>query len=270
MKTAVVFAAGPLGRVSFERLRGHVDALRADVLVAADGGLDLAYKLGCEPDLVIGDMDSVTPDSLAGARRSGVEIREFARAKDATDYELAIDAAVAAGAERVTVVGSESGRIDHLFATLMTLCAPKYASVAMEAVLGDSYLAVLNGADDTESPAALPALAASTRVGSGPNVAAVIESESDTNVRGRSRVVSPSSVILEGPSGSSVSLFAMNGAALGISTTGLAWALEEAKLEPGSSLGVSNEIARNIGTVRITTGCLAVVMPASAESKEVK
>ena len=32
-------------------------------VVAADSGLDQAYRLGISPDLVVGDMDSVTPGS---------------------------------------------------------------------------------------------------------------------------------------------------------------------------------------------------------------
>ena len=62
--------------------------------VAADGGLDVAVALAIEVDLVVGDLDSVDPAGLAEARERGVEVRRFAAAKNHTDLELAIDAAL--------------------------------------------------------------------------------------------------------------------------------------------------------------------------------
>lgn len=241
MKAAVVFAAGPLSPGSLESLRPHVigrvvDGRQIDVFVAADGGLDLALELGVEPDLVIGDMDSVNPNSLEETRADGVEIREYPTAKDESDYELAIQAAVNAGARRVTVVGSDSGRLDHLYATLFTLCAPKFSALTLDARLGGNYLAVLNGA----------AAGAGPGPGEGPQA-------------------TPDSVVLEGPVGTQVSLFAVNGTALGVTTTGLRWPLAGDSLEPGSSLGVSNELSHTSASVRIVSGCLAVVVPTAPE-----
>ncbi|MGB3412965.1 MAG: thiamine diphosphokinase [Microthrixaceae bacterium] len=247
MTTAVVFAAGPLGPESLESLRPRVvgrsvDGRVVDVIIAADGGLDLARRLGVEPDLVIGDMDSVDRDSLDSARRDGVEVREFPEAKDETDYELAIDAAIHAGAERVTVVGSESGRIDHLYATLLTLCSPRFAGLSLDAWLGGNYLKVLNGmgVGDSDPP------------------------------DGSIPPDSPSTAVVEGRPGAPVSLFAMNGPALGVTTTGLRWGLDSDALEPGSSRGVSNELLGSTASVRVGSGCLAVVVPATPKpSKEV-
>ncbi len=232
MTAAVVFAAGPVSPGSLERLRSRVkgrliDGRKADIVVAADGGLDLAIELGVEADLVVGDMDSVESDSLERAGRDGVEIRSYPRAKDESDYELAIWAAVASGAQRVTVVGSDSGRLDHLYATLLTLCSPRFAGVQLDAWLGGNHLAVLNA------------------------------------TYGRS---AQASTELHGEPGTQLSLFAMNGPVSGVTTTGLRWQLVGDSLESGSSRGVSNEFLAQAASVEVGSGCLAVVVPATGDA----
>ena len=90
-------------------------------VVAADSGLDQAYRLGISPDLVIGDMDSVTPTSLARAEANGVAIERHPVDKDATDLELAIDAATRAGFQHATIIGGTGGRIAHTLANALLL-----------------------------------------------------------------------------------------------------------------------------------------------------
>lgn len=102
-------------------------------VVAADAGLDHAYGLGLEVDLVVGDLDSVTPASLDRATASGVEVQRHPRDKDATDLALALDAAVGRGASELLVVGVGGGRPDHELANLLLLAAPVYAAVDVEA-----------------------------------------------------------------------------------------------------------------------------------------
>lgn len=102
-------------------------------VVAADAGLDHAYGLGLEVDLVVGDLDSVTSASLDRATASGVEVQRHPRDKDATDLALALDAAVERGACELLVVGVGGGRPDHELANLLLLAAPVYAAVDVEA-----------------------------------------------------------------------------------------------------------------------------------------
>ena len=92
-----------------------------DWIVVADSGLDQANRLGLKADLVIGDMDSVQPASLASAEKAGIEIRRYPEDKDATDLELAIDAAAAAGFSRATIIGGTGGRMAHTMANAMLL-----------------------------------------------------------------------------------------------------------------------------------------------------
>jgi thiamine pyrophosphokinase len=67
----------------------------AETVVAADGGLLRARALGLGVDVVVGDLDSATPEALAAAEAEGARIVRHPQAKDATDLELALDEVVA-------------------------------------------------------------------------------------------------------------------------------------------------------------------------------
>jgi thiamine pyrophosphokinase len=125
------------------------DRLPTDAFViAADSGLHHADALGRAVDLVIGDLDSVHLDPLAAARARGARIEPHPTDKDATDLELALDAALARGARSVTVVGGAGGRVDHFLANLTLLASPRYAGVALDAWVGSAHVVVVR--DDVE------------------------------------------------------------------------------------------------------------------------
>jgi thiamine pyrophosphokinase len=106
------------------------------VVVAADGGVDTALALGLDVSVAVGDFDSVSSEGLAAVEAGGAQIERHPAAKDATDLELALDRAVALGAERIVVVGADNGRIDHLLEGLLLLGSPQYAGVVLDALLG--------------------------------------------------------------------------------------------------------------------------------------
>lgn len=116
---ALVFAAGsvPVPPQRTAALAG------ATFVIAADGGLAHAITLGWEPDLVVGDMDSVRESDLASVPEARID--RHPRAKDDLDLELALDAARDRGARRIDVVGAFGSRLDQSFAAL--LIAARYA-----------------------------------------------------------------------------------------------------------------------------------------------
>ena len=115
-------------------------------VIAADGGLDRAAALGLEVDVLVGDLDSVSPAALARAESAGTRIVRHPVAKDATDLELALDEALALGARRVLVIASAGGRLDHLAASLLLLGADRYAELELDALVGDALVHVLRRA----------------------------------------------------------------------------------------------------------------------------
>jgi len=145
---AIVVAGGPRSPAA-SRLPAGLSAAGAWV-VAADSGLDRARAMGLRVDLVVGDMDSVGRGALGAAAAGGTKVQEHPEAKDATDLELALDAARDHGARRIVVLGSDAGRLDHVLAIAALVAAPRYAAAAVEAWLGPAHLVVVR-----EAPAAL-------------------------------------------------------------------------------------------------------------------
>lgn len=99
-----------------------------DLVVAADGGARHAAPLGRRIDLWVGDGDSVDPAELDRLEAAGVPLQRAPTDKDETDTELAILAAVAAGARRLTILGALGGaRLDHALANVWLLAHPAVA-----------------------------------------------------------------------------------------------------------------------------------------------
>jgi thiamine pyrophosphokinase len=69
------------------------------------------------------------------------------------------------------------------------------------------------------------------------------------------------SVVLTGPVGSLVSLLPVGGPARGVRTAGLRWPLTDEDLRPGSTRGVSNELAVETASVTLREGVLLAVQP---------
>ena len=95
-------------------------AAENDLVIAADSGLEAFAPAGVTPDLLVGDMDSVTPEVLA--RYEGrVPQHRLSCIKDDTDGVDAIDLALARGAQEITLLGALGGRLDHALANVMLL-----------------------------------------------------------------------------------------------------------------------------------------------------
>jgi thiamine pyrophosphokinase len=66
--------------------------------------------------------------------------------KDATDLELALDAALVMEPERLLVLAGDGGRLDHTAATLLLLGAERYAGVELDAHIGAAQAHVIRRA----------------------------------------------------------------------------------------------------------------------------
>lgn len=132
-KRALIFANGE--RANLEILRAWVRP--DDLLIAADGGLRFLRALGLPPGLVIGDLDSLAEGEIEQLRQAGVAVRQHPVHKDETDLELALQAALAAGARQIWVVAALGGRLDMILANIFLLMLPELSGV--DARLEDGY-----------------------------------------------------------------------------------------------------------------------------------
>jgi thiamine pyrophosphokinase len=113
---AVVVAGGEVDESDAE----HLNA--ADLVIAADGGARFLESQGRRPDILVGDLDSIDAALVQRLATDGVTLERHPADKDATDAELAIERAIAAGAKRISVIGAIAGtRLDHELGNLLLL-----------------------------------------------------------------------------------------------------------------------------------------------------
>lgn len=117
-----------------------------DHVICADGGVDHALALGWRPSIVVGDLDSASPEGIHRAREFGAEIRSHPRDKDATDTELALLCAVELGVDHVCVISGGGDRLDHFLGWWAALSHPDLARIAyLDAWFAATRIAVIHG-----------------------------------------------------------------------------------------------------------------------------
>jgi thiamine pyrophosphokinase len=95
------------------------------LVVAADGGARGAEALGLQIDLLVGDGDSLGAADTARLTAAGIEVRTAPTAKDESDTELAVLAAIERGATEIVILGAFGGsRFDHALANVVLLALP--------------------------------------------------------------------------------------------------------------------------------------------------
>lgn len=207
---AVIFANGTI-----DAGQGYFPAIRPnDVVIAADGGAHNALKMGISPDVVIGDLDSISAPVQDVLRQNGTTFVSYARDKDQTDLELALEYARGIGPEEILLLGVLGGRLDQILANLLLLSKDEFSALD---------LTVVNGPDTAH-----------------------ILSQGGTR-------------LIRGEPGDIVSLIPLSQKVEGVTTSGLRWSLQDAGLDFGSTLSISNELTGSEATVHLKKGRLLVV-----------
>ena len=100
-----------------------------DLVICADGGASNALALGLQPQVVIGDLDSLDSNLQAQLEADGCQVLAHPARKDETDLELAMKYAVERGAQEVLILGALGNRLDHTLANVLLLALPELRSV---------------------------------------------------------------------------------------------------------------------------------------------
>ena len=122
-------------------------SLSETFIIAADGGALHCNNLKITPNVIIGDMDSITKgmiEKLGGAAGAGeIQFISFSQAKDESDTQLALDYLVKNGYERIIVIGAFGSRADHSYANLSLLSSPAYDNVKVSIITENSEIFVV-------------------------------------------------------------------------------------------------------------------------------
>jgi thiamine pyrophosphokinase len=96
-----------------------------ELVVAADGGARLAPELGVAIHRWVGDGDSLGDAGVQALRDRGIPVDLAPGDKDESDTELAVRAALDAGATEIVMLGALGGaRFDHALANVALLALP--------------------------------------------------------------------------------------------------------------------------------------------------
>ena len=117
----------------------------ADLVIAADGGVRHCLAWNVLPHVVVGDMESVEPDTLSDLESRGVEIKPYPPRKDETDLELALKEALERKAPEIVILGALGKRWDMSLSNVLVLAAPFLKGVKTRILDGRQEITCLRG-----------------------------------------------------------------------------------------------------------------------------
>lgn len=120
-------AAGAAALAFYRRLLAGAPAV-----VAADAAGEWCVTLGRVPDLVVGDFDSAQPGARERLADAGSKIERHPEAKDSTDLDLAITAALRRFGPPTVLTATFSERLDHTLAAVGSLLRAGVGARALE------------------------------------------------------------------------------------------------------------------------------------------
>jgi thiamine pyrophosphokinase len=125
----------------------------AALVIAADAGACWLDEVGVTPDLLVGDLDSIGEPLLERLLATGVSVDRHAAEKDESDAELALDRAVASGANEIVLLGALAGeRLDHELANLLLIADPRWGGAVrdLRIVTGATTVRAVHGGERLE------------------------------------------------------------------------------------------------------------------------
>lgn len=108
---------------------------RADYIIGVDRGAYWLIQNNINPDVAIGDFDSVNSIELRMIKRKIKRVEAYPKEKDCTDMELAVNYAISLHPKEVIIYGAICGRFDHALAAVQLLT--KILAKQIHAVIRD-------------------------------------------------------------------------------------------------------------------------------------
>ena len=124
MSRILIFANGLLPDLESTRTLIKPD----DIIFCADGGTHHALALGLQPSLIIGDLDSMTPE-IRRLIEQKAKIIQHPHDKNETDLELAIDYALEHKPGSILIAGALGNRLDQTLGNIALLSDIRLAAL---------------------------------------------------------------------------------------------------------------------------------------------
>ena len=210
------------GNINTSFAKEFIDRLDKSSLsiMACDSGYENCLAIGLEPDIVIGDFDSISREAYEKLQHSNVEVIKLNPVKDDTDIEAAVNIAIhkTSFGEFIYILGGTGKRLDHFLGNVNLLgmgCLKQRKVVIVDEY---NYIQMISAGQVLNL----------SREGEGAQF------------------------------GHYVSIFPYGGKATGVTMTGFKYPLENATIEGFNTLTVSNEITEEVGSISLKEGYLIV------------
>ncbi len=92
-----------------------------DFIICADGGARHLANMNVVPDIIIGDLDSISSEDKRFYESQKVEFIRFPTKKNATDTDLAAELALTKNPREIIFLGAIGNRMDHTLANIFLL-----------------------------------------------------------------------------------------------------------------------------------------------------
>lgn len=112
----LIVSGGPLPDSAAKYIKEISGQNEDHVIICCDGGADFLARHDIVPDMVVGDMDSITPEGLNFISENNIFTERYPIEKDWTDTEIALGKA--GEDSQIVLVCPLEGRIDHVIANL--------------------------------------------------------------------------------------------------------------------------------------------------------
>jgi|1048.fasta_scaffold03675_4 thiamine pyrophosphokinase len=140
-KRHIVFINGELtnGRRIADSIRND------DLLIGVDGGTNHILALGLTPHVVLGDLDSISKETLQVIQEKNIKTLRHPVDKDQTDLELAIEFSLSLAPTEIVFVSALGGRFDHALANILILNRADLHGRSISFFDGSTRIVLLSG-----------------------------------------------------------------------------------------------------------------------------
>lgn len=107
---------------------------KSDYIIAVNGGSKHAKNFGLIPDLIIGDLDSISKEDYVYFQSKGSTFLRYDPIKNKTDVHLAIEHVIKSEFKEILLICVFGDRIDHIIANIFLLLKVVEAGIKIKII----------------------------------------------------------------------------------------------------------------------------------------